>query len=268
MNTNGTIVVSGAPGSGKTTLCAQLARLTGLPVSITPGGPDAARRIDMLRLEHALPDCPPAEAIPDGPAIIEQSAYGLGFSGPAELHILVVDAVAVSASLKSGNGDDPRLFGDADLVVVTKGDLIDDEGVLNRTRAATGAPVMSARHGKLPEDALPPVNRRELRLPDNPARPFWSYSGAASFSDRIAERFLVQRPSGIQRLKGRVISGEGGLDLDLSGRARSVTPCPAPAETVLFATGNPPDFRESELVRHFAETAASEAAGRKLFGWR
>lgn len=265
---SGTIVVSGAPGSGKTALCAQLCRLTGLPVSVTPEGPDAACRIDMLRMEQAVPGSTMPVDSSKSPAIIEQSAYGPGYHGEVNHHLVVIDAVR---ALKSPGFDAPNNSpspADADLVVVSKGDLIDDLEVLTRVRERTEAPVVSAHHGKLAEDAHPPGNRRTLHLPDNPVSPFWSYSGAASFSEKIADYFLVQRPPGILRLKGRVISGATGLDLDLSGRARSITPCAKPEETILFATGDPSAFRESELVRHFAETASSEAAGRRLFAWR
>lgn len=268
MDTERTIVVSGPPGSGKTALCAQLCLATGLPVSITPGGPDVPRQIDMLRLEQTLPDRPPLDAVADGPAIIEQSSYGPGFRGMADLHILIVDAVATLTSLKAGAPPGSRAFDNIDLLVISKGDIVDDSGVLEHVQGLTAAPVVSVHHGKLPADSLPSGNRRELGLPDNPIRQFWSYSGAADFSEQAADRFIVQRPAGIGRLKGRVMSGKFGLDLDVSGRARSITPCQRPSETILFATGDPSVFRESELAWHLAETASMDVSRRRMFSRR
>ena len=268
MTMNGTIVVSGAPGSGKTALCAQLSRLTGLPVSVTPGSSDAASRIDMLRLEQAVPGCTTPDVPVGDSAIIEQSAYGPGYKGSADLHILVIDAIA---ALKSHGTEGPTVspsLDAADLVVVSKGDLIDDHDVLNRVREQTGALVASVHHGKLPAESLPTVNRRELGLPDNVIRQFWSYSGAADFSEQAADRFIVQRPAGIGRLKGRVMSGKFGLDLDVSGRARSITPCQRPSETILFATGDPSVFREADLAWHLAETASMDVSRRRMFSRR
>ena len=268
MTTFGTIVVSGAPGSGKTALCAQLALAMEASVSITPGGPEVAHDIDMLRLEQFVPDHRHLDAAALGPKIVEQSAYGPGFEGIADLHILIVDAVAARTVLKTGASLEPRTFDDIDLLVISKGDLVDHSDVAAHLRDLTAAPVVGAHHGTLPEDALPPVNRRELRLPDNPAQPFWSYTGAAEFSEQAADRFIVQRPAGIGRLKGRVKSGKFGLDLDVSGRARSVTPCQSPPETILFATGDPQDFRESELAWHLAETASMDVSRRRMFSRR
>lgn len=268
MGTERTIVVSGLPGSGKTALCAQLCLSTGLPVSITLGGPDVARQIDMLRLEQTLPDCPPLDPAADSAAIIEQSSYGPGYHGVADLHILIVDAVATLSSLKAGAPPAPEAFDDIDLLVVSKGDIVDDSVVLEHVLGLTRAPVVSVHHGKLPADALPSGNRRELGLPDNSIEQFWTYSGAADFSEQAADRFIVQRPAGIGRLKGRVMSGEFGLDLDVSGRARSATPCQRPSETILFATGDPSVFREADIAWHFAETASMDVSRRRMFSRR
>ena len=251
------IVVTGEPGAGKTTLVARLAREIGVSVAL-PGGVAESRRIDAQRYQRL------GIAVSEGSGescIVETCAYGDGWTGYAALVIVVVDAVAPDSV-------DPQLLTLADLVVLSRGDLVDPTPVYDAIAQHCQVPVREAPHGALEIAGLPAGSTRRVSLPARAAMACWGYAGAARLNAALAERLLTDRPAGVTRIKGIVFGDATGLEVDRTGRARSVTPCAAPEETMLFAAGALDSFQEQDMALHFAEIASAGAARAGWFGFR
>jgi hypothetical protein len=257
------IVVTGAPGAGKTALVAHLARALEVPVAL-PDGLVASRRIDALKLTVqgvALDDAGNA-------GIVETCAYGSGYRGAAGSVIAVVDAVALSGKAAALTETMLAEIRVADLVVLTRGDLVDAKAACALLATQTDLPVVEAAFGKLSVKDLPTPASRTLDLPSRVAPVVWDYSGGARLDEKLAEQLLKNRPAGTMRIKGVALAGEAGLELDQTGRARSVTPCAEPPETMLFACGAAGSFSEQNMGLHFAEVASAGAATAGWFGFR
>ena len=255
------IVVTGAPGSGKTTLVAHLAKALELPVVLPDEGSAASQAVDAERYEKlGVMLAEPGAST----TIVETCAYGAAWQGAAQTLIAVVDAVAGIGAAEA----DRAAIQQADLVVLTRGDLVDTTLVHDTAASMVSCKVIEVEHGRMAPEALPEARLRKIALPGWPLAETWDYSGAARLDAALAERLLKGRPKQITRIKGRTIAGETGLMLDLSGRARSVTPCGTPPETLLFAAGPPDCFHGPDMALHFAEIASAASASAGWFGFR
>ncbi len=263
-----TIVVTGPPGTGKTTLVATLAGATGATVVLPEGMAESSRAIDAVKyaelgLETSASSDPGSQGL-----IVEACAYGAAWRGTADVLIAVIDAVTLHGKNAAVPDVDASILGLADLIVLTRCDLVEMQPAMDVLGRITDLPIVDAQFGKLPTDALPASRTRVIELPGRPVLESWSYSGGARLDDALAEQFLQRRPAGTLRIKGRAVSPTAGVVLDQSGRARSVTPCPEPQETAIFAAGTPGVFSEQAMNLHFAETASASAATAGWFGFR
>ena len=256
------IVVAGAPGSGKTTLVAHLARILELPVRLPMDGATASQAVDAARFASLGVAMAGRDA---GKAIVETCAYGASWQGEAGIVIVVIDALSAAAGFS-----DTALsaIAQADLIALSRTDLVDPASARDSVAAVAQCSIVDVVHGKLPPELLPTSQLRPICLAGWQKAETWSYAGAARLEPALAESFLQRRPRGVTRIKGRALSGKAGLVLDQSGRARSVSPCEPPAETLLFAAGKHGAFHENDMAVHFAETASTASASAGWFGFR
>ena len=261
------IVVTGAPGAGKTALAANLAMASGAAVMLPDGTAESSRSIDALKYARLGAELATLATAPET-CIVETCAYGAPWRGSARVLIVVLDGVRFAAGKTPLATADEQAIGCADLIAVTRGDLVDVGPVCRDLTQRFSTPALDVRHGKLAPGELPQARPRMLDLPPYPATRCWSYAGGARLTDALAEKLLKQRPTGTQRVKGIAVSPSAGLELEQSGRARSISPCPAPAETMLFAAGPAATFSEQAMNLHFAEIASDGAATAGWFGFR
>lgn len=262
------IVVTGAPGAGKTTLCANLALAAEATIVLPVGAAEASRTIDADKYAALGLSVAPSMDATSSNCIVETCAYGAEWRGEAGLLIVVIDGVTLAGKKAGLSAVDIEELALADAIALTRGDLVDVTQSMEVLAALTDVPILDVRYGKLDAADLPPENPRLIELSGRPSLTTWSYFGGARLDDTLAEKFLRKRPKGTLRIKGRAVATTTGLELDQSGRARSVTPCPVPEQSALFAAGAQDVFSEQEMNLHFAETAAAGAATAGWFGFR
>jgi G3E family GTPase len=195
-------------------------------------------------------------------------------AGPEDHVITVVDAINFEACVA-----DPifgslvrRQIAAASLNVVTRGDVIDVAPVLEAVKALTRAHVVSAPFGEVSAEVFSDLNSQPIlvEVPVDITKRFaeWTYQGPAVLSTQSVERLLEYRPDGIYRLSGVARVQGGGLDMQVTGRTRQITPVAAPEQTDLKAIGARERFRVSEMDIAFAEAVAASAQASGIFSWR
>lgn len=185
--------------------------------------------------------------------------------------ICAVDAANLQAQL-----DDPQLQGlvraqiaEADLLVLTRTDLVEAAPALNLLKALTDTDIIAEPFGKVPSDALPLVRTREWSAVDLTDQfTSWSYDGPAKITPENAEAFLADRPAGVYRLCGVASSGTKGLELELAGRVRQTKPLKKAASTHLTALGLKRRFHVHDIDAVFSEKVAASVSRASLFGYR
>ncbi len=169
--------------------------------------------------------------------------------------VTLVDAANIATLLADPliGGQVAEQIESADLLILTKTDIADETAARAAIAEHSASPVVVARHGAVPADLL-------LGLPGGGSLPepahlhhyelyaSWSYAGRDRVTLATFRQLLERPPSGLYRLKGRVLlRGGGALEAHLVGRQASITPCPEPEETRLVAIGPKPLFDPGAL---------------------
>lgn len=162
----------------------------------------------------------------------------------------------------------------ADLVVLTRSDLVDAAPALSALMNLTDVPVLDAPFGAIsPELILEAPERSGCDIPAGEADhgadyASWSYAGPATLTLDALEAMLASRPKGVYRLKGCVRVGGAGVEVHAVGRSRQTREVPAPPETRLVAIGLRALFRESEMAEAFSDAVAASSYQLGSFGYR
>lgn len=205
---NHTILITGYPGAGKSRLAGRLSEFAGLRAAEAAGletTEDAAARLAST--------CPPIKTV-----------------------ICVADAVNLLATLETDHSGAfaHAQIAAADLVAITRGDVVEVTDVADRVTTITPAPVIDAR--EITVEMLTEITAQAQASHVAPPKATeWSYNGPAQIRDRDVDRVLEGRPSGLYRLSGELRTDKGGLAVDIVGRARETRRIDDPGETRLSA---------------------------------
>ena len=256
-----TILVTGLPGAGKTTVAARLATALECPVAFGRAGEGA--EIDRLVLSDAATvlSASVGGVLPSGLVVIEDDALApIQLAGG--LRLAVVDGVGFADAQELA----APLVRAADVVLVTRGDVIDLAPVMTTLARMTQAPVLDATRSE-PEDW---VSGPPRGAPAAPAIAFvrWGQTNTARMRAEDVDRMLETRPEGVFRLNGVLRTDKGGQKVDVVGRTRQVRACRQPEASILTASGPSGVFRPDDLALHVAEFWASGASFLGLFGHR
>ncbi len=156
--------------------------------------------------------------------------------------LAAADSVQRSAGDRYVGGEVMRQLRGADLVILTKNDLVDDDGVVDVTQwlaSVSSAPVVAARSGDVPLEAVlgvRPGTGSTVQPPDGTGPGpnhddgycRWSWRSAGLVDAAGLEAFLNAIPPGVLRLKGTVeVTEDGGEParrlVQVVGRTVSVT---------------------------------------------
>jgi hypothetical protein len=182
----------------------------------------------------------------------------VGADAPSTHVIAVVDGANAGAVLTtSHSGDYLRTeIAAADLVLISRGDVVDTAPVKSAMGKITTAPVVDARELTQEHlDAIAP-RPRTAGAPPPPATA-WSYAGAAQLRSRDIDRILETRPDGLYRLSGAVRTETGGIAIEIAGRARETRRIDEPGETRLAALSPGCAVSSRALDLWFSEAVAS-----------
>jgi G3E family GTPase len=175
-----------------------------------------------------------------------------GFEPGGVVVLAAADSVVQSSRDRYVGSEVLRQLAGADLLVLTKGDLVDDarqSEVLGWLKSVGTAPIVTASHGALPIDvilgATPRRTGRRFVDPVDPVDPVRYVRWAADIgtvADCRLHEFLDRLPDGVLRAKGEVAvtsaSGEvGGRLVQVVGHTVTVTPTAVPDRGRLEAIG-------------------------------
>ena len=149
--------------------------------------------------------------------------------------VVLADAAAVRrhAADRYVGGEVRRQLAGADLLVLTKTDLIDDErrNAVERWlgQVAPEVPRLAAVAGDVPPDVVLGVRPGAHPVPHDAgashrsAYVTWSWAASTPVDRQRLDRFLAELPPAVLRMKGAVTVAEGAvLTVDVVGRRRTV----------------------------------------------
>jgi len=175
-----------------------------------------------------------------------------GFAPGGVVVLAAADSVVRSSRDRYVGAEVLRQLAGADLLVVTKSDLVDDDEqarVLEWLQSVGAAPIVIASHGLVEIDVIlgatpSPGGRRLVDRDDHDAAAryvSWAIDVGTIAEDRL-QTFLDRLPDGVLRAKGEVAvtssSGElAGRLVQVVGRTVTVTPTAVPDRGGLEAIG-------------------------------
>ncbi|MEM8740859.1 MAG: CobW family GTP-binding protein [Pseudomonadota bacterium] len=209
-------------------------------------------------------------ALPDKIAAVAQAEPEMRYAGIVTL----ADAVNLPGLLADAQigAQVAAALTAADLIVLTKSDLVDAGPARCAIAKVSAAPVIDARHGRAPVDLLldpPDAARPRADGPVQHSRVFTQWSTEGGVVDRAALLELLSTPPrGLYRFKGRLALTDGSmLEVHLVGRLIDCRPVPMQGRTRAVAIGLAPAFDSDafesrwDLVRR---AAVRRAAGPKI----
>lgn len=231
------VLVCGLPGVGKTTLVDRL----------------SAEGMDAQELTGLT--APAAEA-----------------SGETMRVVTVVDCANFARQIEDGVTGQllRRQIEAAGVIVLSRGDLADPAPVHAWLANAGAFSVVEPNDAMWALQNLAPV----VLGPTDPADDFrhafgtWIYRGPAKLGLARAERLAEERPKGLIRLQGQILTEQGGLEIQVAGRVRQTRTVLAPTETELSAIWPKAVMRLSEVESWFAEAVADSSHAMGMFGYR
>lgn len=241
------IIVTGFLGAGKTALTEHLVGKLGTDP------------IDILEVNGLTTAAKKISDISNDPTRRVHSVIAL--ADAANLPGMIEDHIAgplIAAQIAS-----------ADAVVITRSDVTEATPTQEAIAKLTDGPVIIAPHAQIAPADLP--QHADTSVPDidlTPEFETWDYTGPATLQSDQAEALLERRPKGVYRIAGQVKTDQGGLDLQLIGRARQITKIDRPTETRLHALGPKANFRRFEMDSVFSTYAAASAHLSGLLGHR
>ena len=154
------------------------------------------------------------------------------FSHGGVIVLAAADTVRNQATDRYVGGDVRRQLQGADLVVLTKVDLVDNRDLAEVAawvdRESGGAPQLTAAHGDVPVDVVlgqlgatsQPVPPREHEA----AYARWAWSSTEPVDAEALAEFVAGLPDEVLRLKGRVLvaGSEGHAEVQVAGRHREI----------------------------------------------
>jgi len=262
----GGVVVGGFLGAGKSRI---VTALGGTPTGCT----DLTSLVEAAAARVGRPAAVGARGYP----VI--GAHGLWdpaalAPGPDMRVVTAVDAMNASAGLTDPTSG-PLIAAQirsADVVILTRGDVVDPADIRARVTDLTSAPILEGFDADTIEAALAGTSRRRAtaRSSRDLTDKFriWSYRGEAVLTAEAARGFVKERRFGIYRLVGRVRTPESGLALEVIGRGRQADAIEMPPQTALVAIGLKGFLRSSDLDLAFSEAVVASSYRRGIIAWR
>ena len=282
------VIVSGFLGAGKSRLVETLTKTTGAARFVQDWVPDSAmaRELagpDAVALSSGIEALAAAETLrreidkrshastavvieTDGLRDPRAIAALLPPGGDVRI-VTVVDAVNLVACL-----DDPDCAAlvtaqirAADGLVLARSDVVDPAPARSALSEIASVPVLDPQQTRMCLAGLLEVARTASAESASPWPDLseqyatWTYRGPAVLETEPAEALLRDRPKGVYRLKGQVITGAAGLELQVFGHARQTRPVPAPEQTLIVAIGLKTSFRPHEMDWCFTQAVAASA---------
>jgi len=171
------------------------------------------------------------------------------FAPGGTIVLAAADAVQRMAQDRYVGGEVRRQLTGADLLVVTKSDLVGPEATARVTewlREMSDAPVVDAPHGAIDSDVV--LGATVIGATSTHARPQaddryerWAWTPNAPVDRSVLDAFLSELPAGLLRLKGvvDVVSGDGAspVSVQVVGRSIDVRSIAASEATGIEAIG-------------------------------